>query len=109
MFGIFKKRAKKELSTDELKAQMDKAVQALPGKWIEFHRQLKFKTDVQLSEIIEIFLTPAREYIVTQYPAFASAPNEVIWMIVFTAVMEAGTHTKEDVNEAVAILEAKYT
>ncbi len=108
MFGIFERRSETPPSGDELKAKMDIATDALRGKWTDFHQQLKFKGDVHLSEIIEIFIVPAREYVISTYPEFSAAPNQMLWMMVFSAVMESGTHSKEVVNEAVAQLEAKY-
>ena len=108
MFGLFKHRKSTPPSSDELKRNMDLATDVLRGKWTAFHQQLKFKSDVPLSEIIEIFIVPAREYVVKTYNEFATAPNQIVWMMVFNAVMESGTHSKEVVNEAVAQLEAKY-
>lgn len=37
---------------------------------------------------------------VSKYPEFSTVPNKVLWMMVFSAVMESGTHSKEVVNEA---------
>jgi hypothetical protein len=108
MFGLFKRRKPTPPSSDELESHMVIATGALLTKWTDFHQQLKFKSDVPLSEIIEIFIVPAREYVTSTYPEFSSAPNQVVWMMVFSAVMESGTHSKEAVNEAVAELEVKY-
>lgn len=108
MFGLFKRRKPPPTSSDELEKKMDLATDALRAKWMAFHQQLKFKSDVPLSEIIEIFIVPAKEYVVTTYPEFSTAPNQMMWMLVFSAVLESGTHPKEVVNEAVAQLEAKY-
>ena len=109
MFGLFKKRKPTPSpSSDELKAHMDITTDALRTKWTDLHQQLKFKSDVPLSEIIETFIVPAREYVISKYPEFSGLPNQVVWTMVFSAVMESGTHSKEAVNEAVAELDAKY-
>ena len=108
MFGLFRKRKPTTHSSDELKANMDIVTEELRTKWFDFYTRLNFKSDVPLSEIIETFIVPAREYIISTYPYFSTAPNKVVWMMVFTAVMESGTHSTEIINDAVAELEAKY-
>lgn len=42
------------------------------------------------------------------YPSTKQAPPGALWMMIFTAVMESGTPSQAEVNEAVAQLEAKY-
>ena len=108
MFGLFKNRSQAKALDAELRAQMESATNNLGQKWLQFHEELKFKDDVPLSEIIEIFLSPAREFVLKKYPGFSNAPNSVIWMMVFSAVMKSETHSKDEVNEAVSILESKY-
>ena len=111
MFGFFKKKkanTKPVISTALLEEHMNAAIDSLQNKWIYFNQELPFKEEVPLEEIMECFVAPAREYVVSAYPEFSDAPNHLIWTMVFTAVLESKTHSKEVVNIAISELEAKY-
>ena len=44
----------------------------------------------------------------TKFPITKHAPPSVLWMAVFTAVLESKTHPTDEVNKAVNLLRAKY-
>lgn len=95
-------------SSDLLEEHQNAAIDSLRNKWINFNQELPFKEDVSLAKIMECFVTPAREYVVSAYPEFSDAPNQLIWIMVFSAVLESKTHSKEIVNAAVSEIEEKY-
>lgn len=109
MFGIFKKRKTAQPSPDEVATQSNAATEALKNKWIDFNQQLNFKEEVPLAEIMEVFITPAKEYVLSTYPLFSNASNQEIWMMVFIAVVDSGTHPAGVVNKATDDLEKKYS
>jgi hypothetical protein len=111
MFGFFKKKKvniKPVISTSLLEEHMNAATDSLQTKWINFNQELPFKKDIPLEKIIEYFVPPAREYVVSAYPEFSDAPNHLIWTMVFTAVLESETHSKEIANVAISELKEKY-
>jgi hypothetical protein len=111
MFGFFKKKKeniKPVISSALLEEHMNAAIDSLQNKCIYFNQELPFKKEVPLEKIIESFVFPAREYVVLAYPEFSDAPNHLIWTMVFTAVLESKTHSKEVVNIATSELEEKY-
>jgi len=111
MFGFFKKKenTKPVISTALLEEHMNAAIDSLQNKWINFNQELPFKKEeMPLEKIMEWFVAPAREYVVSAYPEFSDAPNHLIWTMVFTAVLESKTHSKEIVNIAISKLEEKY-
>ncbi len=108
MFGIFKKSRPAEPSTAEIFAQTNAATKALEGKWIEFNQLLKFNDAVPLSEIMEAFIIPAREYVMSAHPFLIKASNQAIWMMVFIAVADSGTHPDDVVIKATEDIENKY-
>ena len=111
MFGFFKKKkanTKPVISNALLEDHMNAATDSLRNKWINFNQELPFKEDMPLEKVIECFVAPAREYVVSAYPEFSDAPNHLIWTMVFTAVLESETHSEETVNAAISELEEKY-
>ena len=108
MFGLFKKRKPPTPPPIDPDVRMEDAINSIKNKWIALNDKLVFKEGLPLSEIIEVFITPVREYIFSAYPEYYDAPNDLIWIMVFNAVMDSGTHPKSEVNEAVAELEGKY-
>ena len=109
MFGIFKKWKAAQPSSAEVVTQSNAATEALKDKWFDFNQQLKFKEEGSLAEIMEVFIIPAKEYVLSTYPLFSNASNQEIWMMVFTAVIDSGTHPYEVVNKAAYDLEKKYS
>ena len=107
MFGFFKKR-KSEPPADELSAQTASALEDVKGKWIYFNETIHLKTDVPLSQKIDFFVQPIQQFFQSKYPLLLLGPSEIFWLTVFTAILESGTHPKEEVNAAIAELKEKY-
>jgi hypothetical protein len=107
MIGLFKKR-KTFPTADELRGQMARATEDIKAKWIGFHSTMHFKADVPLSLKMDTFITPIQLFFEKKYPVLAAGPAETFWLTTFTAILESGTHPKEQVNAAIAELRAKY-
>jgi len=107
-FNKVNTKVKAEVSNTLLEEHMNAAMDSLRNKWINFNQELIFKEDIPLEKIIEYFITPAREFVVSTYPEFSDAPNHLIRIMVFSAVLESETHSKEIVNAAVSELKKKY-
>lgn len=99
---------KKKSPADQVKADMDAIVTSLGPKWKMFCQTLPFKADVPLADRIEMFATPAIAGMMQHYPSTKSAPPGMLWMMIFTAILESKTHPAAEVNAAIAQLEAKY-
>lgn len=99
---------KKKALANQVKDQTDAIVADLASKWTVFCKTLHFKEGVPLSTRIEAFSMPAFHGIVQKYPIMKSAPPELLWMMILTAVQKAGTHSQDDINKSVKELEAKY-
>ena len=107
MFGFFKKR-KSAPTADELSAQTASALEEVKGKWIYFNETIHLKADIPLSQKIDLFVQPIQQFFQSKYPLLLLGSSEIFWLTVFTAILESGTHPKEEVNAAIAELKGKY-
>jgi hypothetical protein len=92
----------------QVKADTDAIVASLGPKWKMFCEKMPFKAEVPLADRIEAFAAPAFAGMLQHYPSTKSAPAGMLWMMVFTAILESKTHPVDEVNAAIAQLEAKY-
>jgi hypothetical protein len=102
---FWKKRKSPE---HQVKADMSAIVASLGPKWKLFCQQMPFKAEVPLWQQIEAFATPAIAGMMQHYPSTKAAPPGLLWMMVFTAILDSNTHPAAEVNAAIATLEAKY-
>lgn len=93
---------------DELKGMLVAARHDVKDKWVYFHSNIHLKADVPLSQKIELFPNPLQQFFQTKYPVLLAGPSEMYWLTIFTAILESGTHPKDEVNAAIADLQAKY-
>ncbi|MGO9327450.1 MAG: hypothetical protein ACLQJ0_04965 [Steroidobacteraceae bacterium] len=111
MFSLFKKRKVAPSSEDFaaiLRQQRDAVCEDFKVRWIAFNNAVHFKAEVPLSEKIDAFASPIQQYYESKYPILASGTAEMFWLALFTAILESGTHPKEQVNGAIAELKGKY-
>ena len=105
MFGLFKNNKKtSDVIAEDLQQQMLSCVSEIKEKWIAYNEFLKFKDDVSLGEIIEGFSIPIFQFIENKYPMLLTGPSHIPWMMIFTAVLQSNTHSKDRVNDAVEVL-----
>jgi hypothetical protein len=107
MFEFFKKRqlAKAAREIDE---QFKGAALGIGARWTEFVASVHFKSDVSLSQKIDSFAGPMHEWVAAKYPLVTVGPPGAYWLLVFTAILESHTHSRDEVNAAVAELKSKY-
>ncbi len=99
---------KRKSPTEQVKADTDAIVRSLGPKWRMFCETLIFKEDVPLWQRIELFANPALEFMFQNYPSMKHAPPKLLWMMIFTAILESKTHPTEEVNTAICQVLAKY-
>jgi hypothetical protein len=107
MFGFFKKRDK-FANAAELSSQSDAALREVKEKWIYFHNTIHLKDDVPLSLKIDAFSQPVAQFFQQKYPQLLLGGSQIFWMTIFTAVLESGTHSTDQVNAAISQLQKKY-
>lgn len=107
MFSFFKKQ-KSEPTTEEISTLASSALEEVKGKWIYFNETVHLTSDVSLSQKIALFAQPIQQLFQTRYPLLLLGSSEIFWLTVFTAILESGTHSKENVNAAIAELKSKY-
>lgn len=92
----------------ELNQLVEQCVIDLKNKWLGYCQVLVFKDEVPLSDRIDGFAYPVQEFVRSKYPVLLSDGGSMFWMMVFTAVIESGTHPIEEVSAATKALEKKY-
>jgi hypothetical protein len=107
MFGLFKKRQAVP-SAEELNRLTAVAREDVTDKWIQFNQTVKLKAEIPLSQKIDFFVQPIQQFLQAKYPVLLQGPTEIFWLTVFTAILESGTHPKEEVNAAIAEMRGKY-
>ena len=82
----------------------------IKARWFHYNDNFKFNDSVDLSQIIDGFSILIYEFVKKHYPALIGHKDSgyLFWIMVFTAVLESGTHEKDDVNRATQILRQKY-
>jgi hypothetical protein len=106
MFGWFGKKPTQADIDSQAKAAYEQSVEVFKRTWAELNP--KASTPEQLAYEIEQFSGSAIRFMYTKFPITKHAPPSVIWMAVFTAVLESKTHPTDEVNKAVNLLRAKY-
>jgi hypothetical protein len=103
MFEFFKKRQLARAAR-EIDDQFKGAAHGIKAKWIDFVANVHFNSDVSLSQKIDAFAGPMLEWVAAKYPLVAVGPAGAgaYWLLVFTAVLESHTHSRDEVNAAVA-------
>ncbi len=107
MFEFFKKRLSVS-PANELGKSVSLAQEDVKQKWLQFHEAVHLKEGITLATKIDLFAQPIEQFIQSNYPVISKGPTEVFWLIVFTAILESRTHPAEEVNSAIAALQAKY-
>ena len=90
-----------------IKEQILQCSGKLREKWVSFCERVPFRGDVPLSERIEAFAVPAAKFVDNEYPVLMAGDERLFWLMLFTAVLESGTHPKDEVNAATEELTAK--
>ena len=99
-----------EREIQELKSQSTDCVYKLIDRWKYFITALVFKEEVRLSERMELFATPAREFVEGNYPQLLSNPaseKDMFWTMIFAAVYGSKTYPASEINAAVTELRVK--
>jgi len=99
---------KKKPMATQMASDSAAIVDALRPKWKMFCETMPFPDDMPLADRIEAFSAPAMAGMFKHYPSTKVAPPGVLWMMIFTAVLESKTHVVADVNAAIAQLEARH-
>lgn len=107
MFEFFKKR-QSTATADDLEKSVSRAQEDVKQRWRQFHEAVHLKEGTTLATKIDLFAQPIQQFIQSNYPVVSNGPTEVFWLIVFTAILESGTHPTEEVNSAIATLQTKY-
>ena len=107
MFGLFKKRLTIP-NAEELDHLATAAADETRTKWLYFHQTVHLQPEVPLAEKIDFFAQPLSQFFRSKYPQLLLGGSEIFWLTIFTAVLESGTHPKDEVNAAVEQLQAKY-
>ena len=91
----------------DLKPQALACVKELESKWSAMNEELPLKQDVSLDERMFNFAIPAIEYVQSTYPLLLSDPEEsgmLLVMMIGKAVINSGSHSEGEVNEAMPLL-----
>ena len=93
----------KSSKSDDVIAILDDAIAVTAEKWLYYCNTLKIKSDVTLQEQIFMFLAPATEGLKNGFPALNDAPETIFLVIVAKAVVRSGTHTSQQVEQALGV------
>jgi hypothetical protein len=88
-------------------AECEACIAQISEKWLYYNKMLKFKPDVPLSDIIEGFAVPMREFVSQTYPVIYAAGPALFWMVIFRGIQQTRIPSLEAVNHALTELDAK--
>jgi len=98
MFWSFKRKSK----SDQALEIIDDAIDLCKDQWIYFRSQLKFKSDVSLQDEIGMFFVPMSDRLCSDFPILKSVDSLQL-VIVAKGVIASGSHTEEQVEEAINV------
>lgn len=102
MFGLFRKKPPKGAAEAAL-AVMPEAVTNAAILWDQFCRDLPFKAEVPLVDRINAFLQPYLIGARKRFPVLENSPDSMILLIVAKGIVQSGTHSNEEVAEALRL------
>ncbi len=108
MFGWFEKKE----TNFHIKEQMEDCVEQLKYKWTEYIKILPFNDEISLAYKIELFTNPAQIFVENTFPVLLSDVEQQgnsFWVMIFSAIQQSKTHSIDELNEAMAELEKKFT
>jgi hypothetical protein len=109
MFGLFKKKVKREQDEYSLVALHAQAMADIKTTWVEYLRVTPFLPEIRLARKIELFADPIHLFLEGKYPILVVVtPGKTLWMSIFAAVAETKTHSLAAVQEAISELGSKY-
>ncbi len=107
MFDFFKKRSSFP-SSEELSRLSKSACSDVQSKWLHFNETVTLKSGITLAQKIDFFAQPLTQFFKKKYLQLLLGGSEIFWLTTFTAILESGTHAKQDVNAAIEELRSKY-
>jgi hypothetical protein len=91
----------------EIHAECEACIAQISEKWLYYNKMLKFKPDVPLSDIIEGFAIPMREFVGKTHPVIHAAGPALFWMVVFRGIQQTRIPSLEAINHAITELDGK--
>jgi hypothetical protein len=107
MFGFFKKKAPQP-SAKELDQLRAAAREDVKSKWVHFHETVHLQTKGTLTDRIDFFIEPVYQLFQHKYPVLLKGASENFWQTVSAAIVESGTHGKQEIRAVITDLKAKY-
>jgi hypothetical protein len=107
MLGWFKKRTLAP-TAEEIERLASSAFEEVKAKWIYFNQKVHLDPKVSLSQRIDLFAQPIQQLFHNKYQVLLVGSSQLFWLTIFTAILESGTHPKDEVNAATAQLKDKY-
>lgn len=97
----FSNRHRQHLMADDMMVMAYRAAEEVKQKWLTFDDDtLPFKEGVSLSKKIDLFIEPVLGFFEERYPVLLLGGGRVFWFTIATAILDSGTHSKKEVNEA---------
>ena len=84
--------------SEDIRQDASECIEALKGHWLRFYNGLERKDDLPLSTQVEAFAGPAADFVGRNYPRLLSGGSNIFWLLVATAILQSGTHSREDIN-----------
>ena len=95
-------------STEGIARLSASACAAVREKWTNYHHTVRLKAGIPLATKIELFAQPLTEFFRTEYPELLLGGGKIFWLTIFQAILDSETHSRADVNAAIAQLERKF-
>lgn len=91
---------KKKSNADAAIAVSDDAIQLSCDRWLAYNEQFKFKDSVALQEKIMMFSVPMSEGLKNTFPVLRNSPDAALFLFIAMGVEKSGTHTTQQIEEA---------
>jgi hypothetical protein len=95
-----KQKSREQEIAEQLKIEAFEIVAALTPHWVRYQTLVPFAPNVLLPTRVVGFLMQAHNYVSKNHPLMKTAPPAMIEEMAWLAVIESGTHTVPQVNEA---------
>lgn len=93
-------RTEADMDHDSLRPVVETAVLYIQHNWLEFWNDTQTNIRVPLQTALGGFVDPAKKILRSHYPDLQKCPELIYYLIIAMAVENTGTHTGDEIDEA---------
>lgn len=113
LLGLFRRRGRSPeraglTRVERLERDTAAAREDIRRKWARYCITVRPGADLPLVDRMDRFVELMQRYLGHKHPVLLDGSAHAFWFAVFAAILESGTHPREDVRAAIETLRRRY-